>query len=403
MAIKSLYFKNAAPAGATTSLSLQDGGTAPTGALTATGWTVAKLAANNMSAMLAGTKRASTAFATSDAIPTFAASASWRSEVTFNGTFANTNWTLAFRVRAQGAASAQTGSVKIRIWRSANADGSGATQLTAAVLTGTTTAALSTTVSGTSTVTWSAPGTQRLTSEYLWVQCEWNTVVASGSNSGDSVFYVESAGVITTPDFAPPPSDNLTSSNLVTAAAVPEVEVLTQNHVLTDIDLTTPAPTLATATITAQVHVLLDVDLVPTAPVLETPALTFTVAVTLKVGDRVLDNGLKTLDTEADKIFICNNYPATYLEASSTFALGNKNFGVGLVFGAPAAGAPRGRVVTSNAVSGGTVTVGGTPICWAVVDSVNSRLLAMGSASGFIPVTAGWSWTLGQIPIHMDG
>lgn len=204
MPIKSLYLKNAAPSGATTSLSLQDGGTAPTGALTATGWTVARLTSPNLSAMLAGTKRASTTFTTTDAIPTFAASACFRTENPLNGSFANTNWSLVFRIRAS-VVSAQTGAIKVRVWRSANADGSGATQLTSAVLTGTTTPVLSTTVSNSSTVTWTPGGIITLANEYLWVQAEWSIVVASGSNTGDAVVYVESAGVITTPNYTATP------------------------------------------------------------------------------------------------------------------------------------------------------------------------------------------------------
>jgi len=200
VAVKSLYFKDVAPTGASTSLSLQDGGTAPAGALTTTGWTVGKIASTNMSSMLARTKRATGTFSTSDQIPTFAAASAWRSENAISGVFANTNWSLAFRIRAS-VVSAQTGSVKVRIWKSANADGSSATQLTSAVVTGTTTAVLSTSASATSTVTWAPGGTVTLTNEYLWVQCEWNIVVASGSNTGDAVFYVESASVITTPDF----------------------------------------------------------------------------------------------------------------------------------------------------------------------------------------------------------
>jgi hypothetical protein len=201
MATKSLYFKNAAPSGAATSLSLQDGGTAPATGITATGWVVARLTATNLSAMLAGTERASNTFSAADAIGSFAASACWRSENPFTGTFANANWTLAFRVRAVTAASAQTGRIKLRVWKSSNAAGTGATQLTSAVLTGTTTAALSTTVSQTSTVTWTPGSTVVLANEYLWVQCEWDIVVASGSNTGDVDFFIESAGVITTPNF----------------------------------------------------------------------------------------------------------------------------------------------------------------------------------------------------------
>ena len=181
---------------------------------------VAKLAANNMSAMLVGTERASNTFSTSDAIGSFAASACWRSENAIAGTFANTNWTLAFRVRAVTTASSQTGAVKVRIWKSTNADGSGATQLTSAVQTGTTTAALSTSASATSTVTWAPGGTVTLINEYLWVQCEWNIVAASGSNSGDADFYIELAGVITTPDFTSLVYGTLAVNEVADTAAV---------------------------------------------------------------------------------------------------------------------------------------------------------------------------------------
>lgn len=200
MAVQTLYFKDAAPAGAAASLSLQNGGSAPAGALTTTGWTVAKLAATNLSAMLARTKRASTTFNAADQIGSFVASACWRSELLFNGVFANTNWSLAFRLRC-ATASSQTGSIKTRLWRSTSADGSDATQLTSAVQTGTTTPVLSATVSQQSTVTWAPGGTMTLTNEYLWVQCEWNIGATAGSNNADAIFYVESAGVVTTPDF----------------------------------------------------------------------------------------------------------------------------------------------------------------------------------------------------------
>jgi hypothetical protein len=143
------------------------------------------------------------------------------------------------------------------------------------------------------------------------------------------------------------------------------------------------------------------VNLVAPLPVFENPAVSLPSS--LRLGDRVLDYGLRTLDLEADKIFICNNFPTTYLEATSTYAVGSKHFGQGLVFGAPAAGAPKGRIVTSIAVSDGLATTIGTPQCWAVVDSMNSRLLATGPASGFTTVGVNWSWTLEQIPIHMDG
>lgn len=201
MAVKTLYFKNVTTNGA---LSLQDGGTAPTGAITTSGWTVAKLATPNYSILVVGTKGASGTFATTDRLTgSFTAGSCFRTENPITGAFANTNWSLAFRIRAVSAASSQTGQVRIRLWRSTNADGTGATQITSATQSGTTTAALSTTVSQTSTVTYAPGAIITLSNQYLWVQCEWFVSVASGSNSGDAVFYVESAGAITTPDFTP--------------------------------------------------------------------------------------------------------------------------------------------------------------------------------------------------------
>jgi hypothetical protein len=58
---------------------------------------------------------------------------------------------------------------------------------------------------------------------------------------------------------------------------------------------------------------------------------------------RVLDLGLNVLDTETTHLYLCSQEPTTYTEATSTYALGNNNFGAGGAFGAPAARAPNGR------------------------------------------------------------
>jgi hypothetical protein len=217
MAVKTLYLKNVVVNGA---LSLQDGGTAPTAGITTTGWQVAKSASPNFSLMAVGTEK--TAFVTTDALttPALTAASSWRSEQPFTGVFANTNWSLVFRVRAVSAASAQTGAVKVRIWKSTSADGStGNTQLTSGILTGTTTAALSTTVSQSSTVTWTPGATQTFLNEYLFVQCEWSIVAASGSNTGDVDFYIESTGAITTSDFVPSIAGTLAATGAIDTAS----------------------------------------------------------------------------------------------------------------------------------------------------------------------------------------
>lgn len=117
--------------------------------------------------------------------------------------------------------------------------------------------------------------------------------------------------------------------------------------------------------------------------------------------DRVLDNGLAVLDTEATHIHICSADPTTYTEAASTYSLGNKNFGAGAAFGSPAAGSPNGRKVTSAAITDGSVTGTGTAAKWAVVDATNTRLLANGALGASQGVTAGNTFTLSAIDIRI--
>ena len=119
------------------------------------------------------------------------------------------------------------------------------------------------------------------------------------------------------------------------------------------------------------------------------------------VGDYALDNGLTGLKNAADKIYLCTQDPLTYTEATSTYALGNKNFGAGGVFSAPAAGSPNGRQVASIAVTDGNITGTGTAAKWAVVDSANSRLLANGSLAASQAVTAGNTFTLASFTIRL--
>jgi hypothetical protein len=121
------------------------------------------------------------------------------------------------------------------------------------------------------------------------------------------------------------------------------------------------------------------------------------------VQDRVLDLGLNVLDTEATHIYICSAEPTTYTAATSTNALGNKNFGAGGVAGAPAAGSPNGRKVTTVAVTDGSITATGTAAAWAIVDSANSRLLATGVLSATQAVTSGNTFTLPAFDIRLPG
>jgi hypothetical protein len=118
------------------------------------------------------------------------------------------------------------------------------------------------------------------------------------------------------------------------------------------------------------------------------------------VNDRVLDNGLSVLDTEATHVYVCDAEPTTYAGAtgaangSTQHGLGNKNFGAGAVFGSPAAGTPNGRKVTSAPVTDGSVTTSGTGSHFAVVDSANSRLLLAGPLSASQALVSGNLFTL---------
>lgn len=116
------------------------------------------------------------------------------------------------------------------------------------------------------------------------------------------------------------------------------------------------------------------------------------------IGDRVLDAGLSSLDTEANRLDICSTQPATYGEATTggTYSLGNKT---GISIGAPADRGGGGREVTVSAISDGSVTNSGTANYWAITDTGNSRLLATGSITSPQSVTAGNTFSLASFTI----
>jgi hypothetical protein len=109
------------------------------------------------------------------------------------------------------------------------------------------------------------------------------------------------------------------------------------------------------------------------------------------LNDRVLDNGLSVLTTEANRLDICRQQPATYAEAITTYSLGNKT---SPTIGSPAARAPTGRKVTVSAISDGALTADEDASHYALVDTVNSRLLAAGPLNAIKAVYSGDAFTL---------
>src|SRR5215472_13362722 len=122
-----------------------------------------------------------------------------------------------------------------------------------------------------------------------------------------------------------------------------------------------------------------------------------------KCNSWVLNNGLIQLQTLATHIYICSQEPTDYPSASSTYALGNKNFGPGNTLTGPTARTPNGSKVTTVAITDGVVTGTGNAARWAICDSVNSRLLVDNDLAAAQAVTAGNVFSLPAFDFGIPG
>ena len=114
------------------------------------------------------------------------------------------------------------------------------------------------------------------------------------------------------------------------------------------------------------------------------------------LNDRVFDNGLTILDTEANEIHVTSAEATDYTEATSTYTLGNST---SLSIGAPADRTGGGRKVAVAAISDGSITGTGTVTHYAIVDTTNSRLLATAALTASQSVTDGNTFTLATFDI----
>jgi hypothetical protein len=114
------------------------------------------------------------------------------------------------------------------------------------------------------------------------------------------------------------------------------------------------------------------------------------------LNDKVFDEGLNVLDTDANKILITSQEATTYAEANSTYALGNST---SLSIAAPSDRSGGGREVVVAAISDGSVTGTGTATHYAMVDTSNTLLLATGSLTASQVVTSGNNFTLGSFTV----
>jgi hypothetical protein len=114
------------------------------------------------------------------------------------------------------------------------------------------------------------------------------------------------------------------------------------------------------------------------------------------LNDRVFDNGLTVLDTEANAIHITSAEATSYAEATSTYTLGNST---SLSIGAPQDRSGGGREVVVAAIIDGSVTGTGTATHYAIVDTGNSRGLATSTLTASQSVTSGNTFTLSSVAI----
>jgi hypothetical protein len=110
----------------------------------------------------------------------------FRTTSTYTGNFAAAAWTFNFVVVGVTQAATADGRVVYRLFRGANADGSGATQITSAQQQASVVTDLTTTAQ-TSTHSLS-PGAITVTNEYLFVQVAWLRTGAGGHTTTDVIF-----------------------------------------------------------------------------------------------------------------------------------------------------------------------------------------------------------------------
>lgn len=198
MATKTFYLLNALASGSN-HMDLQDGGTAPGTATTGTGWTVAKIAADRYARMDSQTERASGSFGTvaqPDGAPDNTLGDCFRTPQ-LNGDFAAGNWDFQFPVMAVSSGGDQDGAIRFRLWKSANADGSGATEVTAATQQCSTVTNLTTSAEQISSLLFN-PGAVSVANQYLFVQLAWRI---TGAGTRDVLLRIGSSARILTTDF----------------------------------------------------------------------------------------------------------------------------------------------------------------------------------------------------------
>lgn len=182
--ILTLYVNNPVQAGSNAGLLTL---TQPGASTSTTGWTVGKIALGNYSRMTYNTERAAATFGTAQqpsGAPLGSAEDCWRISAATTGDFSAGTWYSSLSCIAVSNGGAMDGRAMFRLWRSANADGTSATQITSSILTGSLVTNLATTVAQSSAISVNI-GAFSVTDEYLFMQCAWMITGAGGNNAAD--------------------------------------------------------------------------------------------------------------------------------------------------------------------------------------------------------------------------
>jgi len=181
----------------------------------AQGWTVDKKASPNYAFLWPNSVRPYGDFSSTE--PTSFSQYGYRSRFTLKGSFANANWVLSFKVKSN-TYYAQTGYVKLRLWRSTDQGGAYATQITPGWQASSLISFTAANQYQFGTITWSPGAAVTLKNEYLFLEIEWSCNVSGGNNSA-AVYWVHNEGTaekLEAPAFTPV----ITGTGAATLAAV---------------------------------------------------------------------------------------------------------------------------------------------------------------------------------------
>lgn len=94
----------------------------------------------------------------------------------------------------------------------------------------------------------------------------------------------------------------------------------------------------------------------------------------LELKSRVVDASLNEIKNFTETLYICNQVPTTFLEASVTYAIGSK---AAPTFTGPADGVDNTRVLTVNAITDGVVLQNGDGVYAVLTDDSLSDILGI--------------------------